>query len=234
MQSRNYYYSTRDLLVMAALASLGGVSGTYINALGDAVQSVLGFAGATQWAAGLHTLWLVLAAALVRKLGVGTFTGVLKGAVELLSGNSHGLLVVLIDIIAGILVDFAFLIFRRRDRLAGYLFAGGLSAASNVLVFQLFAAVPTDTLAFQGLLLVAAVAGLSGVIFAGTLAFVLIRTLNKSGVFITPSAENPPTRLSWVLLTGAGIVGAAFGVVFAGCPQGSAASRDCRCTKHSL
>ena len=82
MTSRpRYYYSTRDLLMMAALAALGGVASTYINALGDAVQSVVGFAGTTQWAAGLHVLWLILAVGLTGKQGAGTITGVLKGAV---------------------------------------------------------------------------------------------------------------------------------------------------------
>ena len=88
MPRKTYFYSTRDLLVMAALASLGGIAGTYINALGDAVQSVLGFAGTTQWAAGLHVLWLVLAAGIVKKPGTGTITGVLKGFVELLDRKS--------------------------------------------------------------------------------------------------------------------------------------------------
>jgi hypothetical protein len=55
-EQRRTYFSTRDLLMMAALAALGGVAGTYINALGDVFQSVLGFAGTTQWAAGLHVL----------------------------------------------------------------------------------------------------------------------------------------------------------------------------------
>lgn len=212
MQSKAYYYSTKDLLTMAALASLGGVSGTYINALGDAVQSVLGFAGGTQWAAGLHTLWLVLAAALVPKAGAGTFTGLLKGGVELLSGNSHGILVVLIDVVAGILVDFGFLIFRRRDRLAGYLLSGGLSAASNVFVFQIFAELPADTLAFQALLLVAVVAGLSGVILAGYLGFILLKALARSGVWIPPTIVTTSIRFSWIFLAIAALMAVILGI----------------------
>jgi hypothetical protein len=53
MGKRDYYFSTRDLLMMAALAALGGVASIYINAVGDFFQSLLGFAGTTQWAAGL-------------------------------------------------------------------------------------------------------------------------------------------------------------------------------------
>jgi len=168
--------------MMAALAALGGVVSTYINAVGDVFQSILGFAGTTQWAAGLHVLWLTLAVGLTRKQGAGTVTGLLKGGVELLTGNTHGLLVVLVDIVAGLLVDAGFLPFKKKDSLLAYCLAGGLAAASNVFVFQLFAAVPADTLAYGALLLVAGVAFLSGVLFAGVLARALAHGLRRAGV----------------------------------------------------
>lgn len=199
-----YTYSTRDLLMMAALAALGGVSSTYINAIGDLVQSVLGFAGTTQWAAGLHVLWLTLAVGLVGKPGAGTITGILKGIVELLSGNTHGLLVVLIDIVAGLLVDVGFLLFRRRDRWPVYAVAGGLASASNVFVFQLFAALPADILAFGAMLLIGGMAALSGVVFAGVLAWMLLNALRTAGVVKDrpPALTAPRHRL---IAIGAGI-----------------------------
>ena len=144
MKERRYYYSTRDLLMMAALAALGGVSSTYINALGDLVQSVLGFAGTTQWASGLHVLWLILAIGLTRKQGAGTLTGILKGGVELLSGNTHGLLVLLVDVAAGLVLDAIMLAFQQRERRLPYALAGGAASASNVFIFQLFAALRTE------------------------------------------------------------------------------------------
>ncbi len=60
MGGRQYYLSTRGLLMMTALAAPGGVTSTYVNALGDVFQSILSFAGATQWVAGLHILWQTL------------------------------------------------------------------------------------------------------------------------------------------------------------------------------
>jgi len=182
MKERRLHFSTRDLLMMAALAALGGVTGTYVNAVGDFFQSILGFAGTTQWAAGLHVLWLTLAVGLTRKQGAGTVTGILKGGVELLTGNTHGLLVVLVDIVAGLLVDLGFLPFRNKDSLPAYGLAGGLAAASNVLVFQLFAAVPVDTLAYWAMLLVAGVALLSGALFGGVLSRALVSALRRAGV----------------------------------------------------
>ncbi|MBN1659153.1 MAG: ECF transporter S component [Anaerolineae bacterium] len=182
MSSRRYYFSTRDLLMMAALAALGGVVSTYVNAVGDLIQSIVGLAGTSQWAAGLHVVWLTLAVGLTRKQGAGTVTGILKGGVELLTGNTHGLLVVLVDVVAGLLVDLGFLPFRKKDSLLAHCVAGGLASASNVFVFQIFAAVPTDTLAFQAMLLVGGMAFLSGVLFAGVVGWVLLNGLRRAGV----------------------------------------------------
>ena len=182
--------------MMAALAALGGVVSTYVNAVGDLFQSVFGFAGTTQWAAGLHVLWLTLAVGLTRKQGAGTITGLLKGGVELLTGNTHGLLVVLVDVVAGLLVDLGFLPFRKKDSLAAYCLAGGLASASNVFVFQLFASVPSDTLAYWALLLVAGVAALSGVLFAGLLSRGLLNALRRAGV-VKDAAPAPMGRRAY-------------------------------------
>ena len=189
------YFTTRDLLMMAALSALGGVSGTYVNAIGDFLQALLGFAGTMQWAAGLHVLWLVLAVGLTGKVGAGTVTGILKGAVELLSGNTHGLLILLVDIVAGLLVDLVFLFFRNKDALVAHILAGGLAAASNVLVFQLFASLPADLLAYGAILLVAGIACASGVLFAGLLGRALVSALRRAGVI----KDRPPVRVGrWV------------------------------------
>jgi ABC-type thiamin/hydroxymethylpyrimidine transport system permease subunit len=182
MTNKKYYFTTRDLLLIASLAALGGITSAYINAIGDLVQSALGFAGTTQWAAGLHVLWIVLAMGFVRKPGTGTTTGVLKGAVELLTGNTHGLLVVFVDIVAGVLVDFGFLPFKDKNKLSPYLLAGGLASASNVFVFQLFASLPADILAYGAILLVGTIAFASGVIFAGIFGYILINSLRRAGV----------------------------------------------------
>jgi ABC-type thiamin/hydroxymethylpyrimidine transport system permease subunit/DMSO/TMAO reductase YedYZ molybdopterin-dependent catalytic subunit len=212
MVKNRYYFSTRDLLMMAVLAALGGVVSTYVNAIGDFFQSVLGFAGTTQWAAGLHVLWLVLAVAMTGKQGAGTVTGILKGGVELLSGNTHGLLVVLVDVVAGLLVDLGFLPFRDRDSLPAYCLAGGLASASNVFVFQLFASLPADVLAYGALLLVAVMAFASGVVFAGLLGRALANTLRRTGV-VRDRAPVPMGRRAYpVFLAAAALLTLGLGV----------------------
>jgi energy-coupling factor transport system substrate-specific component len=206
------FYTTRDLLLMSALAALGGLASTYINLMGDFFQSLLGFAGTTQWAAGLHVLWLILAAGLIGKPGAGTITGILKGGVELFTGSTHGLLVVLVDIAAGVLVDLGLWPFRRRDSWAAYALAGGLASASNVFVFQLFAAVPADILTYGVIGLIVLVAFLSGVLFAGLLGKSLLNVLRSSGVVKDQAPEETGRWvLGWVVLAGALLASGLFG-----------------------
>jgi ABC-type thiamin/hydroxymethylpyrimidine transport system permease subunit len=225
---RRYYFSTRDLLMMAALAALGGVTGTYVNSVGDLFQSILGFAGTTQWAAGLHVLWLTLAVGLTGRRGAGTITGVLKGVVELLSGNTHGLLVVLVDVVAGLLVDLGFLPFRNKDSVGAYALAGGLASASNVFVFQLFASLPTDTLAYGAMVVVGGMAFISGVLFAGLLGWLLLNALRRSGV-VKDSPPVPATgaeewnrRVFPIFLASVGLLALVFGIYLRSALQGPA------------
>jgi energy-coupling factor transport system substrate-specific component len=196
-----FYFSTRDLLIMAVLAALGGVASTYINTLSDTIQAILGFAGASQWAAGLHVIWIVLAYANTGKPGTGTMTGILKGAVELMSGNSHGIIILLIDLVAGLLVDFGFLIFRNKRNLLPYLVAGGLASASNVLVFQIFATLPTNILAASAIAILFVVAFASGCLFAGFIPSVLIKALAKAGVVRIEQPTQKSRKVGWIVIT---------------------------------
>lgn len=221
MQKNRYYFSTRDLLMMAALAALGGVAGTYISAAGRVVQSFVGVPGGMQWAAGLHVLWLTLTVGLTGKPGAGTITGLLKGFVELLTGNPHGLLVVLINIVAGILVDVGFLPFRDKDRLPGYLLAGGLAALSNVIIFQLFAVLPADLLSYGAILLLSVVAGLSGVVFAGFLGHTLTRTLRRTGVVKDRPVQPAQRRTYPFFLLGAALLATLLGIYLRGALRGA-------------
>lgn len=197
-----FFFSTRDLLNMAVLAALGGVASTYINALSDAVHAVLGFPGGTQWAAGLHVIWIVLAIAITGKPSTGIITGILKGTVELMSGNSHGVIILLVDLVAGLLVDFGFLLLRDKRSLLPYLIAGGLATGSNVLVFQIFAAVPMNILAASAILILFFVALVSGLIFAGFVPFLLLNTLTKAGVVKVPEQSTRSRKIGWYILIG--------------------------------
>jgi len=206
------HFTTRDLLIMAVLAALGGVTSTYINAVNDAVHAALGTPGASQWAAGFHVLWIVLSMGILRKLGAGTITGILKGVVELMSGNSHGVIILLVDLVAGLLVDFGFFIFSQKKRLLPYIVAGGLATASNVLVFQIFATLPQNILGMTAIILLFFVALFSGLIFAGILPYLLVNTLSKAGVVKIPEKTIQKRNIGWWILLGISIIAASTAV----------------------
>ncbi|MGB4170217.1 MAG: ECF transporter S component, partial [bacterium] len=131
---KDYYFSNRDLLVIAVLSGIGGVMSTYVGYLGNLLNRLFGVPfGAGQFASGLHVFWFILVAGLVRRPGAAASAGILKGAIELLTGSSHGVAIILISLVQGLLVDLVLLVTRRHNLLT-YMLAGGLSAASNVFV----------------------------------------------------------------------------------------------------
>ncbi|MGI6413031.1 MAG: ECF transporter S component [Syntrophomonadaceae bacterium] len=160
-----YYLSNRDLLVIAILSGIGGVMSTYIGYLGNLLNRLLGVPfGAGQFVSGLHVFWFILVAGLIRKPGAATAAGLLKGIIELLTGSTHGIAIVLVSLMQGLIVDLVLLVTRRHN-LGSYMLAGGISAASNVFVFQIlyFSGVP-----IAYLLLIGFLAFVSGVLLAGS------------------------------------------------------------------
>lgn len=205
---------------MAVLAALGGVASTYINALGDAVEAFLGFPGATQWAAGLHVIWIVLAIAITGKPGTGVLIGALKGAVELMSGNSHGVIVLLVDLVAGLLVDFGFLLFKNKKSLLPYILAGGLASGSNVLVFQIFATLPENIVAASAILILFLAAFVSGVVFAGLVPYLVINALIKAGVVRSTEQTQKNRKTGWYILLAVVVIAALLTVYLRGTLMG--------------
>ncbi len=186
-----HFFSLYELLTMAALAALGGVSSSAVSLVGAAVHAVTGLPGGLQFMAGIHVLWLVLAVGLVRKPGSATVTGVLKGTVELLSGNPHGLLVVIYSTLAGIGVDAIWLLLGRRDRPFVFALAGGVGAASNVLMLKFIASLPAHRGLTAALALLAGVAFISGALLAGLLGWSLLRALHLAGAVGVQHEQRP-------------------------------------------
>lgn len=205
-ESRRHFFTLHELLIMAALAALGGVSGSAVSLVGAAVHAAIGLPGGLQFMAGIHVLWLVLAVGLVRKPGAATVTALLKGTVELLTGNPHGLIVVLLSGLGGLTVDLAWVLAGRRDRLAVYMLAGGLGAASNLLVFKFMFSLPSNRAVNTGLWALAGVAFVSGALLAGLLGWSLMHALRRAGVAgqQRPTQAARPAIGAWV---GGGVIG---------------------------
>lgn len=168
VKRKKYYLSNRDLLIIAVLSGIGGVMSTYIGYLGNLLNRIFGIPfGAGQFVSGLHVFWFILVAGLIRRPGAASAAGLLKGIIELLTGSTHGIAIVLVSLIQGMLVDVILLVTRRYN-LASYMLAGGVAAASNVFIFQLlyFSGVPLAYLFFIGVL-----AFVSGLLLAGSFGY---------------------------------------------------------------
>ncbi len=189
-ETRYYRFDVRDIVLMALLSAVGGVLSTYIGYLGNLVNRLFGVPfGAGQLISGLHIVWPLLARALVGRFGAGTLTGLTKGAVELFTGGTHGVVILLVSAVEGLFVDLGLGVTRRRGLLITMI-AGALASASNVLVFQAiyFSGVATSFLA-----LMVSAALVSGAVFGGYLAWDIERVLVASRL-IRPTDSVEPDR----------------------------------------
>jgi ABC-type thiamin/hydroxymethylpyrimidine transport system permease subunit len=178
--NKKYYLGNRDLLIIAVLSGIGGVMSTYVGYLGNLLNRIFAVPfGAGQFVAGLHVFWIILAAGLIRRPGAASAAGLLKGIIELLTGSSHGIAIVLVSLVQGLLVDLVLLICRRHT-LISYMLAAGIGAASNVFVFQLiyFSGAPLTYILFISLL-----AFLSGILLGGSFGHSVIEIVQQARPF---------------------------------------------------
>lgn len=186
---RGFYFANRDLLVMAVLSGIGGVLSTYVGYLGNLLNRVFGVPfGAGQFVSGLHVFWIILAAGLVRRPGAATIAGLLKGVVELLTGSTHGVAIVLVSLIQGLVIDIVLLLMRRPGPVA-YAISGALSAASNVIVFQLlyFSGAPLTYILF-----VSGLAAISGCLLGGIFGSSVLELVSEAGLLHLGVARGIP------------------------------------------
>jgi energy-coupling factor transport system substrate-specific component len=203
----------RGLVLIALLAAVGGVSSMYVGYLGNLVNRLFGVPfGAGQLIAGLHVVWPLLARLLLGRFGAGTLTGAIKGLVEFLSGGTHGVVIVLISFVEGLLVGLG-LGSSRRGGLVLTMVAGAIASASNVFVFQAlyFSGVSTAFILFM-----AGLALVSGATLGGYLAWDLRRILVAARLVRAAAPKAVPRRVAWRrhLLTAVLVSGLLAGAVY--------------------
>ena len=211
---RKYFLSTKDLVTIAILSALGGGLSVYVGYLGNLVNRVVGVPfGAGQFMAGLHVIWIVLAVGITKKKGVGTATGLLKGVVELFLGGTHGVVIVVVSLVQGLLVDAVLFKDSTKENrgLMPYCFAGGISAASNVFIFQafFFAGVPIVLISMLGMLAFA-----SGIIFGGYVSLQMMDSLEQGGLIYSSRNEKKDTDKPVYIRYGSVIVTVIFLISF--------------------
>ncbi|MCK4583291.1 ECF transporter S component [Candidatus Bathyarchaeota archaeon] len=169
--------NSRELSLIIILSSLGGVMSVPIGYAGNMLKAIPGLPfGSSQALSGLHVLWLVLASVLVRKKGVGTITGITKGLVEMFLFSYHGVFVLIMSAVEGLMVDVVLTLLRRVNTRSLCL-AGGLSSASNVAVTQFMIAPRLPLFVFAFMYIASFV---SGLFFAGYLGKRVLDIISSS------------------------------------------------------
>ena len=187
-------FKLQDLVLIALLAAAGGVLSTYIGYLGNLVNRLFGVPfGAGQLIAGLHIFWSLLARLLIGRFGSGTLTGILKGAVEFFSGGTHGIVVLLVSLVEGLLVDLGMGVLRRRSRVLTMI-SGAVAAVSNVFIFQ---AIYFSGVSVHFILVMAGLSFVSGGVLGGYLAWDVERLLVASRIVRRAARTERTTARNW-------------------------------------
>lgn len=180
MTPQRRLFDSRELALIIILSSLGAVISVPVGHAGNFLKTLALPPGASQLLAGVHVLWLILAAVLVERRGAATTTGVLKGLVEMTLFSYHGILVFLISAVEGLVVDLVLLPLKKNDT-KSICIASGLSSASNVAVLQFAAMLPLPLAVFASMYLASFV---SGLLFAGFLGKRVLDVISRNSLFM--------------------------------------------------
>jgi len=184
----------RGIVLVALLAAIGGVLSAYIGYIGNLINRLFGVPfGAGQLIAGLHIVWPLLARSLTGRFGSGTLTGLTKGLVEFLAGGTHGVVIVVISLVEGLLVDVGMGISRRQS-LPVTMLTGAVASASNVFLFQ---AIYFSGVSLTFILVMAGLSLVSGAFFGGYLAWDLRRLLVSSRLVVTTPTLPTKRHVAW-------------------------------------
>jgi len=203
----------RGLVLIALLAAVGGVLSAYVGYLGNLVNRLFGVPfGAGQLIAGLHIVWPLLARLILGRFGAGTLTGVIKGLVEFLAGGTHGVVIVFVSLVEGLLVDLG-LGSSRRGGLPLTMATGAVASASNVFAFQ---AIYFSGVSLSFILLMAGLSLVSGAVLGGYLAWDLRRMLVSARLVRSAEITASQRQVAWrrhlltVVLVSAILAGGAY------------------------
>ena len=171
-------YTTRDILIIAVLAAIGGVAKIFI-AQGFVLVAAFGPYGAAIWSS-LFFIWPIIAAFIVRKPGAATISMVLGGLIELLAGSPIGVIVLYSNLVEGLAADIGFLIWKyRKFGFLQHIVAGFLQPIGGFFITYYFFGF--DYLGATPFLIFVLVSLLGGVI-GGLIAYAIDKGLEAAGI----------------------------------------------------
>ncbi|MBC8223684.1 ECF transporter S component [Candidatus Bathyarchaeota archaeon] len=167
--------TTKELALIVVFSSLGATLSVPIGYLGNYLKTIpiLPF-GTGQILSGTHIIILTLTALYIKKPGATTMTAAIKGLVEVILFSYHGIPVILMSALQGLLLDAIIYILGYRD-LAFYL-GCGIASASNVAFLQFILLLPFPASVFSFMYLLAF---FSGTVFGGYCGILLHKTVEN-------------------------------------------------------
>jgi ABC-type thiamin/hydroxymethylpyrimidine transport system permease subunit len=168
-------YTTKELALIVIFSSLGAFFSVPIGYLGNYLKSILILPfGTGQILSGFHLIPITFTSLYVNKPGATTMTATVKGLIEAILFSYHGIPVILMSALQGLLLDIVIHIFGKRD-LTIYL-GCGLSSASNVVFLQFFLFLPFSASVFLFMYILASISGTVFGGYSGILLFKMVRT----------------------------------------------------------
>ena len=135
------YFNSKELSTIILFSSLGAILSVPIGHIGNYLKTIpLLPLGTGQILAGLHLIMVALSALRLNKFGAATITGITKGLVEAVLFSFHGLPVIVMSGIQGMIIDASLQVLGTNYR--GTTIGCGLSALSNVLFLQFIVRLP--------------------------------------------------------------------------------------------
>ncbi len=99
-------FTTRELSTSIVFTSIGALFSVPIGYLGNYLKTIpILPMGTGQVLAGFHLIMIGLAAEWIRKTGTATITGLLKELVEAVSFSYHGVVVIAMSAVKGLVID---------------------------------------------------------------------------------------------------------------------------------
>jgi energy-coupling factor transport system substrate-specific component len=175
------YFTTMDLLTMAAIAVVGALFSSYVwNALMGLMTPVFAFLGPIGWigAVGVYMIWPVIVGMLICKPGAVTLYSLVQGFVEMLFGNPFGAMAIVYAGVEGLGLDIGMGFFRWKPKLPGVMIGAGLGSVivSEIYIF-VFGLQSTYAILVGGI-----TAFLSGAILGGLVGWLIAQALYKTGI----------------------------------------------------
>jgi energy-coupling factor transport system substrate-specific component len=174
-------FSTVDLLTMAVIAVVAALLNSYVwFTVMNVATPLFAFLGPVGWigVSGVYMIAPVLVGLLIGRPGATTVYGLIQGFLEMLLGNPAGALSILYAGLQGLATDISMALFGYRPTLPAALLAGALG---TLIVDEIYLFV--FGLATPGNLIVGGITAIiSGAVFGGLLAWLIVSALQRTGV----------------------------------------------------